>query len=78
MRKRKVATSVGTLGSTPSSGTIGGSEDSITPIAESAAMKDAIPQASLAIIPDAGHLSNLERPAAFNRALEIFLESLDG
>jgi pimeloyl-ACP methyl ester carboxylesterase len=55
-----------------------GSEDSITPVAESTAMKDAIPQASLAIIPDAGHLSNLERPAAFNRALEIFLERLDG
>jgi pimeloyl-ACP methyl ester carboxylesterase len=53
-----------------------GSEDSLTPITESIILKDSITNASLAIIPDAGHLSNLEQPEVFNRALGIFLEGL--
>ncbi len=53
-----------------------GSEDTLTPITESILLKDSIANASLAIIPDAGHLSNLEQPETFNRALGIFLESL--
>jgi len=32
-----------------------------------------IPGAELIVIPDAGHLSNLEAPAAFNQALGSFL-----
>ncbi len=53
-----------------------GSEDALTPITDSIILKDSIANASLAIIPDAGHLSNLDQPEAFNRALGIFLESL--
>ncbi len=53
-----------------------GSDDTLTPITESILLKDSIANASLAIIPDAGHLSSLEQPETFNRALGIFLESL--
>ena len=37
---------------------------------------DAIPGARLAIIPAAGHLSNIEQPAAFNAAVLDFLASV--
>jgi pimeloyl-ACP methyl ester carboxylesterase len=53
-----------------------GSEDELTPVAESQKMADAIPGAKLVIIPAAGHLSNLEQPEAFNAALNGFLASL--
>jgi pimeloyl-ACP methyl ester carboxylesterase len=39
-------------------------------------MARAIPGATLVKLPAAGHLSNLEQPAAFTRALEDFLGSL--
>ncbi len=51
-----------------------GADDKLTPPALSESMADALPDAELAIIPQAGHLSNLERPAAFNTALRRFLE----
>ena len=50
-----------------------GEEDAITPVADSEAMARTIPGARLAVIPRAGHLSNLEQPAAFNAALHAFL-----
>ena len=50
-----------------------GEEDAITPPAMSRAMADAAPGAKLVQIPAAGHLSNLESPDAFNRALADFL-----
>jgi pimeloyl-ACP methyl ester carboxylesterase len=50
-----------------------GAEDTLTPPADSEAMAQAIPAARLEVIPAAGHLSNLEQPAAFNRALGAFL-----
>ncbi len=50
-----------------------GFDDALTPLAESVAMANAIPDAQLQVIPNAGHLSNLERPNAFNRALMGFL-----
>ena len=53
-----------------------GEEDTLTPPAESEAMAKAIPGAALVKIPAAGHLANLEQPAAFTRALEDFLGSL--
>jgi pimeloyl-ACP methyl ester carboxylesterase len=52
-----------------------GDEDTITPLADSEAMAAAIPGATLAIIPKAGHLSNLEQPSAFNQTLQKFLET---
>jgi pimeloyl-ACP methyl ester carboxylesterase len=39
----------------------------------SRAIHDAIPGAGLVVIPSASHLSNLEQPEAFNRALAAFL-----
>lgn len=53
-----------------------GSEDALTPLAESVAMANAIPSARLEVIPNAGHLSNLEKPEAFIRALTGFLRDL--
>lgn len=50
-----------------------GSDDALTPVAESILMANAIPDAQLEVIPNAGHLSNLEQPKAFNRALLGFL-----
>lgn len=46
-----------------------GEHDAITAVDESRAMADAIPDATLTVIPGAGHLSNLENPEAFNDAL---------
>lgn len=53
-----------------------GEEDVLTPPKEARAMADAIPGATLEVIPRAGHLSNLERPAAFTCALRDFLAAL--
>ncbi len=50
-----------------------GSEDVITPPDEAAAMARAIPGAELVTIAGAGHLSNLEAPDEFNRALIDFV-----
>ena len=46
---------------------IAGEEDALIPAQESRAMSQAIPGARLDIIPHAGHLVNLEQPAAFQR-----------
>jgi pimeloyl-ACP methyl ester carboxylesterase len=50
-----------------------GEADAITPFDRSRAMAEAIPGASLAVLPDAGHLSNLEAPEAFDRAMRAWL-----
>ncbi len=53
-----------------------GEQDGITPPEDARQMVDAIPHAVLSTIADAGHLSNLETPIAFNQAVERFLEPL--
>ncbi|GII91287.1 alpha/beta fold hydrolase [Sinosporangium siamense] len=53
-----------------------GEEDGLTPPAEARAMAEALPYGSLAVIARAGHLSALEQPEAFNRALVEFLGGL--
>ena len=53
-----------------------GSQDKITPLPLSEAMRSRIPGAELHIIPDAGHFSNVENPAAFNERLTSFLKRL--
>jgi 3-oxoadipate enol-lactonase len=53
-----------------------GEEDVVTPVKDARAMHEQIPGSRLEIIPGAGHLSNLERPAAFNAALSDFVGSL--
>ncbi len=47
-----------------------GEEDTLTPPSASEAMHRAIPGSRLVLLPGAGHLSNLEDPRAFSRALE--------
>jgi pimeloyl-ACP methyl ester carboxylesterase len=53
-----------------------GAEDVLTPPSESTTMAAAIPRARLDVIPGAGHIANLESPAATNAALRAFLASL--
>jgi 3-oxoadipate enol-lactonase len=53
-----------------------GSEDAITPPELSRAMHQEIRGSRLEVIEGAAHVSNLERPSEFNRALKTFLESL--
>ena len=55
---------------------ITGEEDELIPIDESRAIADAVPGATLLLIPRAGHLSNLEQPDPFNNALTAFLTKL--
>jgi pimeloyl-ACP methyl ester carboxylesterase len=51
-----------------------GAEDVITPAeTEGRGLADAIPGAKLVVIPNAGHLSNLEQPEIFNTAVREFL-----
>ena len=50
-----------------------GDEDSLTPPAEAEAIAHAIEGARLERIPGAGHLANLENPAAVNAAIFSFL-----
>lgn len=54
-----------------------GSEDRVTPPALSEALKDLMPHAGLVEIAGAGHLSNLEQPAIFNRVVAAFLAGVD-
>ena len=53
-----------------------GSEDAITPPADAEAMSAKIAGSRLVVLEGAGHLSNVERPEEFNRALEEFLREL--
>ena len=52
-----------------------GEHDEITPVAVAEDMQRAIRRSTLTVIPGAGHLSNLEQPEAFSRALEDFLRA---
>jgi len=51
-----------------------GEDDQATPLAESQYIAQRIPGSIFVTIPEAGHLSNFEQPAAFNQALKSFLE----
>ncbi len=53
-----------------------GAEDQLTPPSNAKALVQAIKQAKLGLIPNAGHLSNMENPQAFNKELSNFLDSL--
>lgn len=70
--------------STPTLGTIDvptlvvvGEDDVLTPPAEARALHAAIRGSRLEVIGGAGHLSNVERPAAFNQVTGEFLLSLN-
>ena len=51
-----------------------GEQETAAPVEVSRAIHAAIPGSELVIIPSASHLSNLEQPEAFNRALLSFLD----
>jgi len=50
-----------------------GADDRLTPPELARGMADRIPEAALTIIPEAGHLSNIEQPERFNAAVLGFL-----
>ncbi len=54
-----------------------GEKDTITPPALSVALQSAIQGSRYRPIADAGHLANLEQPAAFNREVDAFLSDID-
>jgi 3-oxoadipate enol-lactonase len=54
-----------------------GDEDVITPPALSEELAALVPGAILESIPGAGHLANLEQPAAFNAIIDRFLAKID-
>jgi 3-oxoadipate enol-lactonase len=53
-----------------------GEDDKATPPDSAKKMHEAIPGSQLVIIPEAGHLSNLEQPERFTKALREFLETI--
>ncbi|WP_420628123.1 alpha/beta fold hydrolase [Candidatus Leptofilum sp.] len=57
---------------------IHGADDTLIPPTEAEAMHKAIPNSELVLVPDAGHLPNLEQPDIFNDAVIDFLEDLFG
>ena len=54
---------------------IAGEEDTLTPVSDSEALQRSIERSHLVVLPGAGHLSNLEAPEEFSRALANFLAS---
>jgi 3-oxoadipate enol-lactonase len=54
-----------------------GADDIAMPPVMAQTLHRHLPRSQLTVIPDAGHLSNLEQPEAFNAALERFLETRD-
>ena len=55
-----------------------GREDEVTPLVQSELMHAAIKGSVLRVIDNAGHVSNLEQPRAFNNHLLSFLTTLHG
>jgi 3-oxoadipate enol-lactonase len=53
-----------------------GENDAVTPVAASQSMKEKIPQAQLVIVPNAGHMSNLENPEFFNKQIVEFVSAI--
>lgn len=54
-----------------------GEEDALTPPKDARALHERIAGSRLEVLAGAGHVSNLERPAAFNTVLREFLAGLD-
>jgi len=55
---------------------IHGVDDQIVPLAEAQALQQIIPDAQLTMLPDAGHLLNLEQPGLFNAAIRQFIQRI--
>ncbi|MEW6476428.1 MAG: alpha/beta fold hydrolase [Actinomycetota bacterium] len=52
-----------------------GESDALIPLDVAEAMAKAIPEARLEVVPQAGHVANLENPEVFNRAFAEFLST---
>lgn len=52
---------------------IHGQDDQLIPPSEAQVMREAIPGSQLVLVPEAGHLPNLEQPQVFNDAVREFL-----
>jgi pimeloyl-ACP methyl ester carboxylesterase len=55
---------------------IQGADDQVVPLQEAEDLKTALPKGQLVIIPDAGHLPNMEQPERFNQVVRNFLTTL--
>jgi len=53
-----------------------GREDGITPVSDAESMHRAMPGSRMVVLPDVGHMSNMEAPGEFNAALTGFLRGL--
>ncbi len=53
-----------------------GSDDQLIPLREAELMHQQMVSSKLVVIPDAGHLPNMEQPEKYNRAVREFLKSL--
>lgn len=53
-----------------------GEEDVLSPVADAQAMADALPQGTLAVLPEAGHLTAVETPETFSAEVAGFLAGL--
>ena len=53
-----------------------GEADALVPLEVAEGFAKSIPDADLVVIPEAGHVANLENPEAFNDALEQFLSNV--
>jgi pimeloyl-ACP methyl ester carboxylesterase len=53
-----------------------GADDQLIPLKEAQGMQAAIKNSRMEVLPDAGHLLNLEQPELFNRAVARFMNSL--
>ena len=51
-----------------------GTRDQLTPVSHARRLAELLPDARLEVLPDAGHMANMEQPAAFNDALGRFLQ----
>jgi pimeloyl-ACP methyl ester carboxylesterase len=54
---------------------LAGREDAVTPPAVQTEMAEAIPDATLVLLPRCGHLAPLERPEAVTRQLLLWLDA---
>jgi pimeloyl-ACP methyl ester carboxylesterase len=55
-----------------------GSEDDFTPVPDAQLIADGVPGAELVVVDGAAHMPNLERPDAFNAALQRLLDRVPG
>ena len=55
-----------------------GENDEGTPVSESREMLERIPNARMVVLPEAKHISNMERDTEFNEALLGFLSEVEG